>query len=55
MLETALEDIEENGMIPEEFENKKMPHFTLRLNAPHLLAATKPTITKTMTIIMNRG
>jgi hypothetical protein len=46
MLETALEDMEENGMMLEEFENKEMPHFTLRLNTPHLLAATKPTNNK---------
>ncbi len=36
MLESAYEDIEENRMIPEEFEDKEIPHFTLQLNMPHL-------------------
>jgi hypothetical protein len=41
MLATALGDIEQNGMLPEEFENKDIPHFTLRLNVPCLPAETK--------------
>ncbi len=29
MLDLAYEDIDENGMMPEEYENKDIPHFTL--------------------------
>ncbi len=42
MLNTALDDIEQNRMLPEEFENKDIPHFTLCLNIPRLPAKTKP-------------
>ncbi len=38
MLDLAYNDIKENGMTPEEFENKDIPHFTLRLKVPHLPA-----------------
>jgi hypothetical protein len=41
MLDTALDNIEQNGMLPEEFENKENPHFTIRLNIPCLPAETK--------------
>jgi hypothetical protein len=41
MLNTALADIKQNGMLPEEFKNKDIPHFTLRLNVPQLPAKTK--------------
>jgi hypothetical protein len=41
MLNLAYDNIEENGMMPEEFEHKDIPHFTLRLNVPHLPAETK--------------
>ncbi len=41
MLDTALDNIEQNGMLPEEFENKDIPQFTLRLNVPRLPAKTK--------------
>ncbi len=34
MLETAYDSIEMNGMMPEEFEYKEIPKFTLKLNAP---------------------
>jgi hypothetical protein len=43
MLETALEDIKENGMMLKEFKNKEIPYFMLRLITPCLPAATKPT------------
>jgi hypothetical protein len=46
MLDSALEYIEQNGMLPEEFENKDIPHFTIRLNAPSLSAVTKPSTNK---------
>ena len=38
MLDLALDDIEEHGMLPQEFETKDVPHFTLRLNVPRLPA-----------------
>jgi hypothetical protein len=41
MLDLAYDDIGENGMMPEEFEHKVIPHFTLRLNVPRLPAETK--------------
>jgi hypothetical protein len=42
MLDTALDDIEQNGMLPKEFKkNKDIPHFTIRLNVPCLPAKTK--------------
>ncbi len=41
MLNTALDNIEQNRMLPEEFENKDIPHFTLRLNVPRLPAKMK--------------
>ncbi len=36
MLELAYKDIEENRMMPEEFEDKEIPHFTLQVNVPRL-------------------
>ncbi len=41
MLDTALDNIEQNGMLPEEFKNKDIPHLTLHLNVPRLPAETK--------------
>jgi hypothetical protein len=41
MLNTVLDDIKQNGMLPEEFENKVIPHLTLCLNMPRLPAKTK--------------
>jgi hypothetical protein len=41
MLDLAYDDIESNGMMPEEFENKDIPEFSLRLNVPRLPADTK--------------
>ncbi len=46
MLDTALDDIKQNGMLPKEFENKDIPHFTLNLNVPLLPAETKPSNNK---------
>jgi hypothetical protein len=46
MLDTALDNIKQNGMLPEEFENRDIPHFTLRLNVPRLPAETKLTNNK---------
>jgi hypothetical protein len=41
MLDTALDDIKQHGMLPKEFENRDIPHFTIRLNVPRLPAETK--------------
>jgi hypothetical protein len=41
MLDTALDNIKQHGMLPEEFEKRDIPHFMLRLNVPHLPAETK--------------
>jgi hypothetical protein len=41
MFDTALDNIKQNGMLPEEFKNKDIPHFTLYLNVPRLPAKTK--------------
>jgi hypothetical protein len=41
MLDLACDDIELNGMMPEEFENKDIPEFSLCLNVPRLPADTK--------------
>ncbi len=38
MLNTALEDIKEHGILPQEYKDKEIPHFTLRLNVPRLPA-----------------
>jgi hypothetical protein len=46
MLNTALDNIEQNGMLPEKFKNRDIPHFTLRLNVPRLPAETKLTNNK---------
>jgi hypothetical protein len=43
MLETACNSIKMDRMMPEEFEYKEIPKFTLKLNAPRLLSQTKPT------------
>ncbi len=41
MLDSAYKDIKENSMMPEEFKNKDIPHFTLQVNVPCLPAETK--------------
>jgi hypothetical protein len=46
MLDLAYEDIDENGMMPEEYENKEIPHFTLRVNVPCLPTDTKSNTNK---------
>ncbi len=37
-MELAYKDIKENWMMPEEFEDKEIPHFTLQVNVPRLPA-----------------
>jgi hypothetical protein len=39
MLDTALDDVEQHGMLLQEFKNRDIPNFTLRLNVPRLPAA----------------
>ncbi len=41
MLDTALDNIKQHGMLPKEFKNRDIPHFMIRLNVPRLLAETK--------------
>jgi hypothetical protein len=41
ILNLAYDNIKENKMMPKEFENKDIPHFTLQLNVPCLPAKTK--------------
>ncbi len=41
MLDTALDNIKQNRMLPEEFKNKDIPHFTLHLNVLQLPAKMK--------------
>ncbi len=42
MLGSALDNIEQNGMLLEEFKDNDIPHFTICLNAPCLPEETKP-------------
>ena len=41
MLDLAYKDIDKNWMMPEEFKDKDIPHFMLRVNVPRLPAETK--------------
>jgi hypothetical protein len=43
MLDTAFKSVDQEGMMPEEFEYKDIPKFTLKLNAPRLPSQTKET------------
>ncbi len=43
MLDTAFDHVDQEGMMPEEFEYKEIPKFTLKLNAPRLPSQTKET------------
>ena len=46
MLDLALDDIEQNGMLPKEFECKDIPLFTICLNVPRAPSERKPTTNK---------
>jgi hypothetical protein len=46
MLDLAYDDMEQNGMMLEEFKNKDIPQFSLRLNVPCLPANTKQNTNK---------
>jgi hypothetical protein len=41
MLDTAFDNVDQEGMMPEVFEHMEIPKFTLKLNAPHLPSQTK--------------
>jgi hypothetical protein len=41
MLDTAFDDVDQEEMVPEEFEHKDIPKFTLKLNAPRLPSQTR--------------
>jgi hypothetical protein len=41
MLDLAYDDIKQDGMMPEEFKNKDIPHFSLCLNVPCLLTQSR--------------
>jgi hypothetical protein len=46
MLETILDDIKLNGMVPKEFENRDIQYFTLKLSAPQTPSESKQTTNK---------
>jgi hypothetical protein len=41
MLDIAIDSVDPEGMMPEEFNNREIPKFTLKLNAPRLPSQTK--------------
>ncbi len=41
MLDTAFNHVDQEGMMPEEFEHKENPKFTLKSNAPRLPSQTR--------------
>ncbi len=55
MLDSAYKDIEENGIMPEEFENKDIPHVTLQVNIPRLPVETKSNSNKGYNHIKEHG
>jgi hypothetical protein len=55
MLDLAYDDIETNGMMPEELDNKDIPEFTLRVNVPRLPSNGKKTNNKNVDNYSNQG
>ncbi len=55
MLETALNNIELNGMVPKEFKNRDIPHLMLKLNAPKVPSESKQTANKAYNHIKEHG
>ncbi len=43
MLDTAFDNLDQEGMMPEEFKYREIPKFTLKLNAPRLPSQTMKT------------
>ena len=46
LLDLALDDIKQNGMLPKEFKGKDIPVFTIHVNMPRVPSERKPTTTK---------
>ncbi len=55
MLDLAYDDIEINELMPEEFDNKDIPEFTLRVNVPCLPSDGKKTDNKALDNYSNQG
>jgi hypothetical protein len=55
MLDLAYDDIEINRMMPEEFENKDIPEFSLRVNVPRMPSNGKRTDNKVFDHYSNQG
>jgi hypothetical protein len=55
MLDLAYDDIETNGMMPEEFDNKEIPEFSLRVNVPRLPSEGKKADNKELDHYSNQG
>ena len=55
MPDLAYDDIETNGMMPEEFNNKDIPEFTLRVNVPRLPSNGKKSNNKVFNYYSNQG
>ena len=55
MLDLAYDNIETNGMMPEEFNNKEITEFTLRVNVPRLPSDGKKTDNKAFDNYSNRA
>jgi hypothetical protein len=55
MLDLAYDDIETNGMMPEEFKNKDIPEFSLRVNVPRMPSNGKRTGNKVFDHYSNQG
>jgi hypothetical protein len=55
MLDLAYDNIETNGMMPEEFENKDIPECSLRVNVPRMPSDRKRTNNKVFDHYSNQG
>jgi hypothetical protein len=55
MLDLAYDDIETNGMMPEDFKNKDIPEFSLRVNAPRMPSDGKKTGNKSLDHYSDQG
>ena len=55
MLDLAYDNIEINGMMPEEFETKDIPEFSLRVNVPRMPSDGKKTDNKVFDHYSNQG
>jgi hypothetical protein len=55
MLDLAYDNIETNGMMPEEFKNKDIPEFSLKVNMPRMPSNGKRTDNKVFDHYSNQG